>query len=103
LRLQKELLLLTVDENKLDSRRDNLYEGDWSPRPIVVDTGRSPSYARDYQGTQVPQAVVNCCYRTTVLGMANFSEEKRRTHLGETVTETKKESTSDEHYMLVRN
>jgi hypothetical protein len=28
LRLQKELLLLTVDENKLDSRRDNLYEGD---------------------------------------------------------------------------
>lgn len=89
------------DEGELDEGGDDLDEGDGTPRPVVVDVGSSPSNAGHEQGTQVPQAVVDGRDGTTVLRVADLSEEKGRGHLGERVAETQDETTTQVHYRKV--
>jgi hypothetical protein len=46
---------------------------------------------------QIPQAVVNSGDLSTVLGVADLSEEDGGSHLGQTVAEAKEQSTGDVH------
>lgn len=88
------------NEGQLDDRGHNLDEGDGPPRPVAVDAGSSPTNAGNDQGTQVPQAVVDGSHGTTVLRVADLSEEKGGSHLSEGVAETEDEATSQVHCAL---
>jgi hypothetical protein len=92
--------LLTVDEHELDGRGNDLNEGDCSPGPVIVDSRRSPSDAGHHQGAQVPQTIVDGSHGSTVLGMADFSQEEGRAHLRQAVAETEDEAAGDEHCRL---
>lgn len=89
------------DESELNDGRHNLDEGDGPPRPVVVNTGSTPANAGHNQGTQVPQAIVDGGDRTTVLRMADFGEQQRRSHLSQRVTETENETTTEVHCSLL--
>ena len=47
--------------------------------------------------TQVPQAVIDCSDLSSVLRMADLSQEEWGSHLGKTVAESEDESTSNVH------
>jgi hypothetical protein len=54
------------------------------------------------EGTNVPETVVDRGNRTTVLGMADLSQEHGGSHLGERVAETEDDTTSNVHIVTIR-
>jgi hypothetical protein len=71
-----------------------LGEGWDAPAPVVIDALGAESQPSTYDGTNVPQAVVDGSDTSAMLRMANLSEKERRRELSKRVTETHKETTT---------
>lgn len=85
------------DTDKLHHGGNGLDEGNGPPGPVATDGSSSPANARNDEGAQVPETVVDGGEGTTVLGVADLGQQHGRTHLREGVAETKDETTAHVH------
>lgn len=81
----------------LDDRGKSLHEGWGSPRPVVTDSESSIGGPGSNDSTNVPCGVVDGGDDTTVLRMAQLSEEERSRGLRNGTTEPNEETGSNEH------
>jgi len=69
------------DEDKLEDRGQSLHERRDAPRPVTLDLKSTKGEPRCDNGTEVPKRVIDGGKGSAVLGMTQFSDEKRRASL----------------------
>jgi hypothetical protein len=83
------------DETQLDDGWETLEDSDGSPGPLTVGLRGTPGDPGDEESAQVPETVVDGGENSTVLRVADLSEQNGRAHLRETVSETENQTTSE--------